>query len=188
MRHHHEHRAHLEARLRGFGWGGPMGGWGPGWGGRRGGPGGPGGRGRGNRRNVRSAVLVLLAERSMHGYEIITELETRTSGIWRPSPGSVYPTLQMLEDEGLITSEEQGGRKRFTLTEGGRTEAQQAGPAPWEQLGDEAVQDLSDLREVAFGTMGALRQVMMNGTEEQRRRAIEVIADTRKKLYAILAE
>jgi DNA-binding PadR family transcriptional regulator len=133
-------------------------------------------------------VLALLAERPMHGYEMITELESRTGGIWRPSPGSVYPTLQLLEDEGLITSEESGGRRRFTLTDAGRTEAQNAGPAPWAHVGDDAMQDFSDLRDVSFGAMNALRQVMMSGTEEQRRRAIEVIEEARKKLYAILAE
>ena len=91
------------------------------------GPGGPGhahgrgGRGRGGRRaNVRAALLALLLERPMHGYEMISELDSRTGGVWRPSPGSVYPTLQMLEDEGLIVSEESDGRKRFSLTDTGR--------------------------------------------------------------------
>ena len=107
-------------------WPGPGGfGHGPGQGGRlrtgsRPGP----GSARGRRPNVRAAVLALLNERPMHGYEMITELETRTGGIWRPSPGSVYPTLQLLEDEGLIISEEAGGRKRFTLTDAGRAEAE----------------------------------------------------------------
>jgi DNA-binding PadR family transcriptional regulator len=120
---------------------------------------------------------------------MITELETRTGGIWRPSPGSVYPTLQLLEDEGLITSEESGGRKRFTLTDAGRAEARQAGPAPWEQLGDDdLVRNLHDIRDAGLGAMNAMRQIMMSGTEDQRRRAIEVIDDARKRLYAILAE
>jgi DNA-binding PadR family transcriptional regulator len=138
---------------------------------------------------VRSAVLRLLAERPMHGYEMITELETRTNGVWRPSPGSVYPTLQLLEDEGLIVSEETGGRKRFTLTDAGRAEAERlADSAPWDQFGDENIEDWHDLKEAAFGAMNALRQVMMTGTDEQRRRAVEVIAETRRKLYAILAD
>ncbi len=159
------------------------------------GPGGPGGpffggrgRGRGHRPNVRTAVLALLAERPMHGYEMITELETRTGGMWRPSPGSVYPTLQLLEDEGLIASEESGGRKRFTLTDAGRAEAEQAGPAPWEHVGDETVESWHDLKDAGFGAMNALRQVMMSGTDEQRRQAVEVIAEAKRKLYAILAE
>lgn len=181
--HHGGHTARFEARLRGMGWGG-FGPWGP----RGRGP--QGGRGRrGGRGNVRAAMLALLAERPMHGYEMITELETRTGGIWRPSPGSVYPTLQLLEDEGLITSEESEGRKRFALTDAGRSAAEQAGPAPWEQPGDDdLVRNLSDLRDAAGAAMHALHQVMSSGTDDQRRRAIEVIVDARKKLYAILAE
>jgi DNA-binding PadR family transcriptional regulator len=137
---------------------------------------------------VRASVLALLAERPMHGYEMITELETRTGGVWRPSPGSVYPTLQLLEDEGLIVSEESGGRKRFTLTETGRAEAEAAGAAPWEHVGDETVENWHELKDAAFGAMNALRQVMMTGTDEQRQRAVEVISDARRKLYAILAD
>jgi DNA-binding PadR family transcriptional regulator len=125
----------------------------------------------------------------MHGYEMITELETRTGGVWRPSPGSVYPTLQLLEDEGLIVSEESGGRKRFTLTDSGRIEAANVGePAPWDQFGDETVENWHDIKNAAFGAMNALRQVMMNGTDDQRRRAVDVIAETKRKLYAILAD
>jgi DNA-binding PadR family transcriptional regulator len=148
-------------------------------------------------------VLRLLAERPMHGYEMITELEARTNGVWRPSPGSVYPTLQMLEDEGLIVSvvadegegasprgagSGGGGRRRFALTDAGRAEAEAAGPAPWDEFGDENVEDWHDLKEAAFGAMNALRQVMMTGNEDQRRRAVEVIAEARRKLYAILAD
>jgi DNA-binding PadR family transcriptional regulator len=134
-------------------------------------------------------VLALLAERPMHGYEMITELETRTGGVWRPSPGSIYPTLQLLEDEGLIISEESGGRKRFTLTEAGQAEATSAGePAPWEHVGDETVENWHDIKDAAFGAMNALRQVMMTGTDEQRQRAVEVIVDAKRKLYAILAD
>jgi DNA-binding PadR family transcriptional regulator len=133
-------------------------------------------------------VLALLSERPMHGYEMITELESRTGGVWRPSPGSVYPTLQLLEDEGLIVSEETGGRRRFTLTDTGRAEAEQAGPTPWDQFGDEQVENWHDIRDAAFGAMNALRQVMMTGTDEQRRQAVEVIGEAKRKLYAILAE
>ena len=160
--------------------GGPGGGFGPGHGRGRG--------GRGRRPNVRAAVLALLNERPMHGYEMITELESRTGGIWRPSPGSVYPTLQMLEDEGLIVSEEAGGRKRFTLTDAGRAEAGAATETPWQHIGDERVENWHDLRDAGFGAMNALRQVMTSGTDEQRRRAVEVITEAKRKLYAILAE
>src|SRR5881275_2840711 len=116
--------------------GGPRGGWqrGP-WGGF--GPWGPpfGGRGGGGPRvrrgNVRAAVLALLTERPMHGYEMIQELEARTKGVWRPSAGSIYPTLQQLEDEGLVTVEESDGKRRFSLTDAGRAEADRLGRPPW---------------------------------------------------------
>jgi DNA-binding PadR family transcriptional regulator len=185
MHEHHEH----EVRRRGaFGWPPPFGGHhgpGGGWGGW-----GRGGRERGGRRrtNVRGAVLALLKERPMHGYEMIQELERRTGGVWRPSPGSIYPTLQLLEDEGLITSEVSEGRKRFTLTDTGRAEAARAGGAPWEQFGEDEVNSARDFREAAFGIMNALRQVGFSGTDEQRTRALEVLVETKRKLYAILAE
>jgi DNA-binding PadR family transcriptional regulator len=145
---------------------------------------------RGSRRvNVREAVLALLTERPMHGYEMIQELEQRTGGVWRPSPGSIYPTLQMLEDEGLIASEESGGRRRFTLTDAGRAEAEQARDnAPWQQFGEDEMNTVRDYRDAIFGIMNALRQVGFNGTEEQRNRALDVLVETKRKLYAILAE
>jgi DNA-binding PadR family transcriptional regulator len=180
-----------EARMRGFGWRMPFP---PPWGGPSGhghGAHGRGGRGArsGRRANVRAALLALLAERPMHGYEMIQELESRTGGVWRPSPGSVYPTLQLLEDEGLIGSESTGGRRRFTLTEAGRSEAESAASsAPWEEFSDDTVSSWHDIRDATFGAMNALRQVMMTGTDEQRQRAVDVIAEAKRKLYAILAE
>ncbi|HTJ40203.1 MAG TPA: PadR family transcriptional regulator [Dactylosporangium sp.] len=147
------------------------------------------GRARGGRPNVRQAVLALLHERPMHGYEMIQEIEQRTGGIWRPSPGSVYPTLNLLEDEGLITAEESGGRKRYVLTDTGRPEAESAAQnAPWQEYGDENVSQAQEFRDAAFGIMDALRQVGFNGTNEQRAQALEVLTETRRKLYAILAD
>jgi DNA-binding PadR family transcriptional regulator len=125
----------------------------------------------------------------MHGYEMIQELEQRTGGIWRPSPGSVYPTLQLLEDEGLIQAEHSEGRKRFTLTDAGRPEAEQAAAAaPWREYGEETVSQAQDYREAVFGIMNALRQVGFAGTERQRAQALDVLTETKRKLYAILAE
>jgi DNA-binding PadR family transcriptional regulator len=169
------------ARMWDFGFGGPFG---HGWRRRRGrGPGG------GRRQNVRAAVLALLAERPMHGYEMIGELESRTGGIWRPSPGSIYPTLQLLEDEGLIVAETDGGRKRFALSEAGREEANRAAEAPpWRDFADDTVSQAQDFRAAAFGIMSALREVGLHGTSEQRSRALEVLDETKRKLYAILAE
>ena len=93
------------------------------------------GRGRGGARakrgDIRAAVLALLAEKPAHGYEMIKELEERTGGAWRPSPGSIYPTLQLLEDEGLIKGNESEGKRRFELTdEGRRADGERSGPAP----------------------------------------------------------
>jgi DNA-binding PadR family transcriptional regulator len=155
---------------------------------------GPGGRGRGRGRrgrrgDVRNALLALLAERPMHGYEMIQELDERTGGIWKPSPGSVYPTLQMLEDEGLITSDQSEGRKRFTLTDEGATVAAAAAEhPPWADIADDTVAAAHDLRKAAFGIMGALREVGTAGTPEQRAKALEILGEAKRKLYAVLAE
>ncbi|MFR9775545.1 PadR family transcriptional regulator [Micromonospora sp. MS34] len=149
------------------------------------------GRGRGRRPNVRGAVLALLTERPMHGYEMIQEIDSRTGGAWRPSPGSIYPTLQLLEDEGVITAaaDSDGGRKRFTLTEQGRTEAAEAAQTPpWAEFAEKTVSSWHDIRDAGQQAMHALRQVMMTGTDDQRERAAQVLDETRRKLYAILAE
>jgi len=160
----------------------------PGWGRTRGRGRGRGGRGR--RGDVRAAVLALLTERPMHGYEIIQELDTRTGGLWRPSPGSVYPTLQLLEDEGLIVGQQIDGRRRFTLTDAGGEEAARAAEsAPWSRFADEdQISAANDFRMAGFGLMKALWEVGSSGTEEQRNRALQVLDETRRKLYAILAE
>lgn len=167
----------------GFGGGGP---WGPGgFGGR----GRGGGRGRARRGDVRASILALLKDRPMHGYEMIQEIVERSGGAWKPSPGSVYPTLQMLEDEGLIASESEGGKKLFTLTDAGRTEAEAGPEAPWEEAGRgvdwEAV---NEIRQAGFGLMEAFGQVWKTGTADQRQKAVEVINEARKKLYLILAD
>jgi DNA-binding PadR family transcriptional regulator len=180
--HEHEHRQFAFGRppfppMPGFGPG-----FGPGPHGRRGG-------GRGRRGNVRAAILALLTERPMHGYEMISELESRTGGVWRPSPGSVYPTLQLLEDEGLIEVTESAGRKSYALTEAGRTAAEaETNRAPWQEFTADEVNEAQDFRQAGFGIMQALHQVGSTGTPEQRARALEILNETRRKIYAILAE
>jgi DNA-binding PadR family transcriptional regulator len=179
------------ARRRGRGGRGGRFGGGPGGFGGPGGLGGPpfrGGHRRARRGDVRAAILALLTERPMHGYEIIGELDQRTEGAWRPSPGSVYPTLQLLEEEGLIAGEETDGKRRFGLTDTGKAEAEgREGPTPWEALladhGDEAI----DLRDAMGTTIQALKQVFRVGTPAQQARATEILTDTRRKLYEILA-
>ncbi|MFF9238485.1 PadR family transcriptional regulator [Streptomyces sp. NPDC014776] len=172
----------------GFGPGGP--GFGPGfgpgpWGGRgRGGP-----RGRARRGDVRASILALLKDRPMHGYEMIQEIAERSGGAWKPSPGSVYPTLQLLEDEGLISSESEGGKKLFSLTEEGRAAADQGPEAPWEEASRGIdFEALGEIRQAGFGLMEAFGQVWKTGTKEQREKALAVLNDARKKLYLILAD
>ncbi len=159
--------------------------------GRGGGPGGPRGRGRRARRgDIRTAALLLLADEPRNGYQIMQEVQERSGGIWSPSPGSVYPALQQLEDEGLIRTEESDGRKLFAITDEGRkvvAERDVDRPAPWEQTGDGAVgmHELGKLmREVAH----AFAQVMRTGTEGQIAKATGVLAGTRRDLYRILAD
>ncbi|MFF5972906.1 PadR family transcriptional regulator [Streptomyces sp. NPDC012769] len=183
-------RGDFEGRRAAFGpFGpGPFGG-GP-WGGGFGGRGGRGGgRGRARRGDVRASILTLLKDRPMHGYEMIQEIGERSGGAWKPSPGSVYPTLQLLEDEGLIVSESEGGKKLFTLTDAGRAEAEAGPEAPWEEAGRGVDWEaLNEVRQAGFGLMEAFGQVWKTGSAEQRQKAVEVITEARKKLYLILAD
>jgi DNA-binding PadR family transcriptional regulator len=154
----------------------------------RGGRGSGRGRHRVRRGDVRSAILALLDDRPMHGYEMIQELEERTGGRWTPSAGSIYPTLQLLEDEGLATAEEVDGRKVYSLTEAGKKEAPERteGGRPWEQ-GDEDSPRF-EVRSELFRTIGAAKQVARGDDEAQLAKAAEILKDARKKLYGILAE
>jgi DNA-binding PadR family transcriptional regulator len=150
------------------------------------------GRGpRAGRGDVRAAILALLAEEPMHGYQIMRELGERSGGVWRPSPGSIYPTLQQLEDEELVRPETgEGGRRVFTLTDAGR-EVQAAaagGPAPWDEVGAEGDSTALELRDLVGQVMGAARQVLHAGEATQIAQAKGVLRDTRRKLYRILAE
>jgi DNA-binding PadR family transcriptional regulator len=175
----------LRHRRHGFG-PGPFGDFGGGWGR------GPRGRGRKARRgDIRTAALLLLAEEPRNGYQIMQEVEERSQGEWRPSPGSVYPALQQLEDEGLIRSEEADGRKLFVLTDEGRKLVQERdtdSPAPWDQMGGELSDEVVELRKVIRDVAYAFAQVMRTGSEPQLARAAEVLATARRDLYRILAD
>jgi DNA-binding PadR family transcriptional regulator len=168
----------------GFG-GGRHGGMGPGF--------GPPMFGRGPKRgrgDVRAAILALLAEEPMHGYQIITELTERSGGVWRPSPGSVYPTLQAMEDQGLVTADQAEGRRVFSLTAEGRTLADEAGdgPAPWERAARGANRSLVDLRGLMVEVAAATMQVGRSGSEDQVKTVGEILADTRRRIYLVLAD
>jgi DNA-binding PadR family transcriptional regulator len=133
---------------------------------------------------------LLLAEEPRNGYQIMQEVQERSGGIWSPSPGSVYPALQQLEDEGLIHTQEGDGRKLFALTDEGRAvvaERESDRPAPWEQTGSVAgeAHELGKLmREVGFAFM----QVMRTGSKGQMATARDVLSTTRRDLYRILAD
>lgn len=144
------------------------------------------------RGDVRAAVISLLAEKPMHGYQIISEIGERSGGAWKPSAGSVYPTLQLLADEGLITAVEQGGRKTYSLTEAGIAESEElaAKPAPWEGAGQRSggSSHLGGLPKAGMELAGATAQLARTGTPEQVQHGVEILQEARRKLYAILAE
>lgn len=177
--HRHEswrgtHRRHAEfARMRGFGH-------------HRRGRGGP----RARRGDVRAAILALLEERPMHGYEMIKELEERTEGAWTPSAGSIYPTLQLLEDEGLIEGEEVEGKRRFALTEAGvEARAEKAGEqAPWDAVRAGTAPEQASLRDSIRKLHHAIGQAFHAADESQQKRIAQLLDETRRRIYAILAE
>ena len=144
---------------------------------------------RARRGDVRAAALALLTERPMHGYEMIKEIEERTGGIWKPSAGSIYPTLALLEDEGLVRSEEIEGKRRFTLTDEGREQAEaRSGGSPWDEVTAGADPGELNLRRAFVALRAAVLQVGLAGSPEQAERARELLDETRKKVYALLAD
>jgi DNA-binding PadR family transcriptional regulator len=161
--------------------------------GRRGHFGGGGHRSPKVRRgDVRSAILDVLAVEPMNGYQIIQQIAERSGGAWKPSPGSVYPTVQQLEDEGLVESTEGAGRRLLQLSEDGRAyvaEHPDEIAATWRPF-DQAESDEGpgDLKPVIGQVMGAVWQVVVSGTKQQQAEAAEILADTRRKLYGILAD
>ena len=152
------------------------------------GPGPFGGR-RAGRGDIRAAILALLAERPMHGYQIIREIGERSEGAWAPSPGSVYPTLQQLADEGLVRSAETDGKRVYELTDEGRVQVEsRSGALPWEEAAEDADDDLVALRELVFQVMAATRQVAHAGSKQHLAAAQEILRGARKSLYRLLAE
>jgi len=203
-----------------------------GWNGGHGGPGGRGGRwqwdpsnrrsgpppwltglfglaqqeaGRGprvRRGDVRVAILAVLADQPLNGYQVIQEISEKTNGAWRPSPGSVYPTIAQLEDEGLIEGDDERGRRTVQLTESGRaylaehedeiaevwapfTREREERPA----RGDaDSGPDFAALKPELGRVMNAVWQIITTGTDDQRRAAIGVLVEARRALYQILAD
>ncbi len=205
---------HKGSGRRGHGWGGP--GWGGGpFGGPFGGPGGPPPwvaglfgmgqpeRSRGprvRRGDVRSAILDVLAtaaweDEAINGYQVIQQIADKSEGAWRPSPGSVYPTIQQLQDEGLVESDDERGRRTIRLSETGRTWVQEHADelaAVWEPFARSAKSDDEgehvDLKTELGQVMPAVWQIITSGSPAQRQAAVEILADTRRRLYGVLAD
>ncbi|MBX6764494.1 MAG: PadR family transcriptional regulator, partial [Rubrobacteraceae bacterium] len=149
-----------------------------------------GGHRRMGQGDVRAAILVLLEERPMHGYQIIREITERSGGVWRPSPGSVYPAIQQLEDEGLVRIEREEGRKVVHLTDEGR--AHVAGHrgelgTPWETACENLGEGLLEMRGLVGQVAVAAMQVVQAGSGEQVAEARRILAETRRRLYRVLA-
>jgi DNA-binding PadR family transcriptional regulator len=158
------------------------------------GPGGPGGFGRRRHRmrrgDVRAAILLLLAEEPRNGYQLMQEIEQRSGGAWRPSPGSVYPALQLLADEGLVRSESRDGGNTFELTDAGKAhveENRERFGEPWQQAGQSVPEGVRELLKLMGEVAMATRQVVHAGNEAQTKTAAELLAETRRSLYRILA-
>jgi len=142
---------------------------------------------RAPRGEVRAAILALLAERPMHGYQIIREIEDRSGGDWKPSAGSVYPTLQLLIDEGLVTAEETDGRKVHSLTEAGRAVAGADDSMPFGAVGPSSSDRYTALPKAGVDLARATAQVGRSGSPEQVDEAVAVLDDARRRIYSILA-
>ncbi len=152
----------------------------------------PGARGpRARRGDVRAALLALLAEEPRNGYQLMQEIEQRSDGLWRPSPGSVYPALQQLEDEGLVRTIESDGRRAFELTEDGRAHVEARGDelaAPWDAVKDDAREGHSQLVQLVRQAGFAVAQILHSGSDKQVAEATDVLDETRRSLYRVLAE
>jgi len=140
------------------------------------------------RGEVRTAVLALLAEKPRHGYEIIREIEERSGGSWKPSAGSVYPTLQLLADEGLISAEESNGRKIYSLTEAGRAVAGEETTSPFDPAESGHGARFATLPKAGVELAQAAAQVNRSGSEKQIAEAAAVLDEARRRLYSILAQ
>jgi DNA-binding PadR family transcriptional regulator len=167
--------------------------------GAHGGPGFPfGGRGGGHwrarkarRGDIRSAALLLLHEEPRNGYQIMQEVEERSGGLWSPSPGSVYPALQQLEDEGLIRAQEIDGRKQFVLTDSGLEQVEERDPdrpAPWDEVGGELGNERMQLGQALRAVAIAGAQVIRTGDDTQMAQAQKILDAARRDLYRVLAD
>lgn len=143
------------------------------------------------RGDVRAAILDVLAAEPMNGYQIIQQIAERSGGVWKPSPGSVYPTLQQLEDEGLVEPQEDDGRRTLRLTAAGRdyvTEHPDEMAATWRPFDGGGAEESSELKPVIGQVMAAVWQIIISGNRQQQAEAAEILSETRRRLYGLLAE
>jgi DNA-binding PadR family transcriptional regulator len=125
----------------------------------------------------------------MHGYEMIQEIAERSENLWRPSPGSVYPTLQLLVDEGLLVAREsEGSKKLFELTDEGRTAADKIETPPWQEIADGVEPGHVNLRSAVGQLMGAVAQSAHTANDEQQERIVAIVNNARREIYQILGE
>lgn len=160
-------------------------------GGRGGGMRGPMGMGRAPRGNVRAAILLLLSEQPRNGYQIMQEIGERSNGVWHPSPGSVYPALQQLDDEGLVRVQEVDGQRTYTLTDAGEAYLQAHRSEfglPWDEASRAVGNDVHELMSLMRQSAAALFQVVRAGDSAQVAKAAQLMKETRRSLYRILAE
>jgi DNA-binding PadR family transcriptional regulator len=164
---------------------------GPGFGGPGfGGSGFGGGRGRKRRGDVRVALLLLLAEEPRNGYQLMQTIEERSGGRWRPSPGSVYPALAQLEDEGFVRETQRDSGRVFEITDAGRehVDARETAAPPWESGDGPEVSTFHELRSLIIGIGKAGWQVAQEGNEQQWAQASQILSEARRSLYRILGE
>src|SRR5262245_18628753 len=143
------------------------------------------------RGDVRQSILALLAEEPRNGYQIMQELETRSHGMWRPSPGSIYPALQQLQDEGLVREEASGTGRMFHLTDKGKKHVEKHADdetPPWEAINTEAGSDTIALGNLIRQVVTAAMQVAHVGTSAQKIAARQLLLETKRALYGVLSE
>jgi DNA-binding PadR family transcriptional regulator len=146
---------------------------------------------RARRGDIRTAILALLAERPHNGYQIMQSIEERSRGLWRPSPGAVYPALQQLEDEELVRAEASGTGRVFQLTVKGQAYVKDHPNelrSPWESAHAEGRERLMELWLLIGQLASAVKQVLHSGSAEQVTEAKKILSDARRALYRLLAE
>ena len=138
---------------------------------------------------MRAAILVLLAERPMHGYEMIQQIAERSNGLWKPSPGSVYPTLQLLDDEGLITAQRNRRQQEaFRADRAGRAAAEKIETPPWDEIAEGADPGTSICGRPSANCSAPSAQSAHAAIAEQQQRIVDIVNNARREIYSILGE